>query len=495
MYKKSLVLLFLALFACRKGEDLTLRPQPAPLHARIGAKPGIYDEQGRFVLLRGVNYNVLGDYWQANPNLPTTKEYDSDDLRLMASYGFNCVRLLFNWSALEPQPGVYDQDYIYRIRIAIEKAQEYGIYVLLDMHQDAWGKYIATPADTVCATYPNKGWDGAPLWATYTDGASTCTPNGSREKAPAVYHAWQNFWDNTNDIQGNCIRAWQELVRQTASYPNVVGYDLINEPSLGYKPVLEEIEKMDAYYADLIEAIRQAERETPTRPRIIFFENAIQWNAQDMVSPPNTGFTRDTNIIFAPHSYFESIQMNFTVEQGFSILRFGSSLYTSGLFVGEWGFFGDPASDTSKVKRFARQEDQYFAGSTWWQWAQAPGDPHGISWDGLSYDATSMHLLELDQHAQWTGNINTLYLDILSRTRPRAIAGDPIALVSNPDNGIMRLEANAATAGVTELWIPDRFGTPILSGTGIHLRELRSVAGGYIAEVDVEGEYVLEVGF
>ena len=219
-------ILCLLLFSCKK-EGVNTIPETL-LYAKRGENPGIYDQQGRFIILRGVNYNVLGDYWQGNVSVANTKPYEENDLQMMASYGVNCVRLLFSWSKLEPVQGQYNQNYINQIKSVIETAAKYNIYVLLDMHHDAWGKYIVTPLTETCEK-PNKGWDGAPDWATITDGVSTCTVDGSRESAPAVYHAFQNFWDNTNGIQDAAINAWKTLVKQTAKYSNVIGYDLLNE--------------------------------------------------------------------------------------------------------------------------------------------------------------------------------------------------------------------------------------------------------------------------
>jgi hypothetical protein len=95
-----IVFLSAYLFSCKKDNSKAL-PETL-LYAKRGENAGIYDQQGRFVILRGVNYNALGDYWQANPAVPTNKQYDEEDLKLMASYGVNCIRLLFSWSKLEP---------------------------------------------------------------------------------------------------------------------------------------------------------------------------------------------------------------------------------------------------------------------------------------------------------------------------------------------------------------------------------------------------------
>ncbi len=485
------IVLSCSLSACKKDAVVD---NSKVLTASRGTNPGFYDNQGRFMILRGVNYNVLGDYWQANPSLPATKAYSGQDIKMMSSYGFNCIRLLFSWSSLEPQKGVYNEAYIQRIKQVIQEAAKYDIYVMLDMHQDAWGKYIATPAGVSCAT-PNKGWDGAPEWATITDGESTCS-GGSREKSSAVVHAFQNFWDNTDDIQSHCIKAWQHLVSATADNSNVLGYDLLNEPGLGYKsPAGAEVSKLSAYYGRLVTAIRSAEG-VNGKKHIVFVENSITWDGNGYIGRPDPNFTTDGNIASSPHHYFESIgTLPFTLEQGYDIVKNFTADYKAPMLIGEWGYFGDPATDVQKVKRFGVVEDQNFGSSTWWQWAQAPGDPHGISWDGNTYSSTSLHLIELDASGNFTGKVNEPYLKVLSRSRPNAIFGMPTALTSNSDDGTMHLDATAGGSGVTELWVPAGFGAPVISGANASLKELLAVDGGYKVLVDVSGAYTINVGF
>jgi endoglycosylceramidase len=487
----SIVGLVVLFSSCKKQEVSS--SSDILLHSVRGSNPGIYDALGRYILLRGVNYNALGDYWQGNPNIPTTKQYDPEDIRMIASYGINCIRLLFHWSKLEPQRGVYNYEYMRQIQEVIEEAAKYNIYILLDMHQDAWGKYIVSSPSDSCAN-PNKGWDGAPQWATLTDNAATCI-NGGRETAPAVFHAFENFWNNTDGINDACIKAWQELVKNTAQYPNVAGYDLINEPNLGYKALNEEGRMLGTYYDKLIKGIRSAEESTNGLQHIIFFEMSVTLAGEGIPFIPFPDFTSEKNIIFSPHLYFEAISNQLTIEQGFDLVKVVSKLFNTSMFIGEWGFFGDPATDVSKVKRFALQEDKLIVGSTWWQWSQAPGDPHGISWDGMQYGNTSMALIELDKYGHFTGNVNTPYLEILSRSRPLAVCGTPRLLTSNPVNGTLHLEAKTSTEGITVLWIPDRFGEPRISGNNVRASKVTKVEGGYHAEINVSGNYSVDIGF
>ncbi|MCB9205170.1 MAG: cellulase family glycosylhydrolase [Flavobacteriales bacterium] len=492
--KVKITLFFIALATFSGCKKNTETPADSKLlHAVRGENPGIYDVNDRYVILRGANYNALGDYWQGDPNVPPTKAYDPLDIQLMAEHGLNCVRLLFSWSALEPQRGEYDQAYIQQFKQVIEEAAKYDIYVILDMHQDAWGKYIATPPDSVCE-YPNKGWDGAPEWATITDGETTCSIDGTRENVPAVIHAFQNFWDNTDGIADACIAAWQQMVQATKQYDNVLGYDLLNEPGMGYKmPETAELTKVAQYYANLTSAIRQTEE--ADKQHIVFLENVITHNGEPtLYMVPDPAFLTDPNTVAAPHNYFESIgPATLSIEGGYDLTHtIVENNYQSIAFMGEWGFWG---GQNEKVKRFAAKEDEYFGSSTFWQWSQSVGDPHSLEWGGTAGPGPGMMLIELDGSASFTGNVNTPDLHVLGRTRPNAIHGTPTSLVCNPDDGTMTLEAEATTTGTTEVWIPNWFGTPTISGQNVDVKELETVIGGYLAQVEVSGEYMINVSF
>jgi endoglycosylceramidase len=210
----------------------------------------------------------------------------------------------------------------------------------------------------------------------------------------------------------------------------------------------------------------------------------------------SAAFTSDRNIVFSPHNYFEVITQGIlTIEQGFALYDALSKQYQTTMLVGEWGVFGDPAVDVVKLKRFAAAEDFYLAGSTWWQWCQAPGDPHGINWEGNSYGATSMHLVEVAADGSYTGNRNHIYLDVLSRARPLALPGRPLSFTSDPESGEMNLSAATATAGAALLWIPDRFGMPVITGLNIGDVSITPVDGGYHAVVSVSGNYTVNITY
>src|SRR3954451_2755404 len=146
------------------------------LHATRGSAPAVLTADGRQVLLRGVNVNQLGDYWQQRPDIPATLPLSEKDFADIHALGMNVVRLIVHWSKLEPARGEFDAAYLGQIRQAVGWARRNGVYVVLDMHQDAWGKYIPSSHEETCPPgfSHQQGWDGAPAWATITDGLPTC---------------------------------------------------------------------------------------------------------------------------------------------------------------------------------------------------------------------------------------------------------------------------------------------------------------------------------
>jgi len=198
-----------------------------PLSVSRDGRARIVDDAGREVLLRGANLNALGDYHQDDPDLAPTQPPTADDWDQMAANGFSVVRLVVSWSALEPERGEIDGDYVDRIRTAVDEAAARGIYTVIDFHQDAYGKFVATPDGTTCpdGTEPAIGWDGAPEWATLTDGESTCRPPGYREGAPAVQAAFRNFYANADGIRDAYVATVGRVAAEFADEPAVAGYD------------------------------------------------------------------------------------------------------------------------------------------------------------------------------------------------------------------------------------------------------------------------------
>jgi len=468
------------------------------LHATTGSDAAIVDARGARVLLRGVNVNGVGRYFQANPDLQPTVPLTRDDFHDIAQLGFNSVRLIVSWSGLEPTRGAYDTAYVEEIRRAVGWAASYGLYVVLDMHQDAYGIAVDTPLDVTCpaGSSPNNGWDGAPAWATITDGASTCRP-GERELAPAVRHAWQNFYDDTDGVQGELVRTWGRLARDFATDTTVAGYDLLNEPGIGLDAENNDTADLGAFYGRAIDAIRQGERRGGGFSHMVFFEPSVWWSNQGQSSVPY-GFTGDTNLVFAPHIYAESLSGN-TIEDGFVRARTVAGTYGGvPVWSGEWGFFPDqPADATDKIDRYAATEDAFGYGGAWWDWKQACGDPHVVNQPGGQPAAVSPSLVRYTCPDQVAQPVDPAFGDVLGRTVPRAVPGRVTTLTSDGRTGSFSLAGRhepGAQRCALRVWVPARFAAERVRVRGIdHLHRTHRL-GNVVLRGCVADRFRLRIG-
>jgi endoglycosylceramidase len=476
-------------------------PMPAlellPLRAEGGDDPRFVDSEGREVLLRGVNVNALGEYYQADPDLPSTIPLTDADWTEMASLGFSSVRLIVSWSRLEPTPGAFDEEYVAQIHDAVDQARRNGIYVVLDMHQDAWGPHIATPDGYECPDGLEQaiGWDGAPEWATLTDGAETCRNPGSRESSLAVRTAFQSFYDDRDGIRTALTETWGRLAGEFADDPAVAGYDLFNEPN-GVEQLENQLPKYTDFLTETIAAIRAAETEAGGFDHIVFVEPIVLYPLPNSI--PVAGFSDDANLAFAPHHYWESITDILTIEDGFEITRRASAELGMPYWIGEYGWWSTDEADMAELRRYAIAEDAAIASGAWWGWRQACGDPHSIGVPGNEPDG-QQHLHTLRCPGDEDLGITEEYAVVLSRTYPRSAPGRITELVSDPDERTARItgttegeDADASTQLV--VWVPDSgHGEPTIGGSGLADVELTAGDRGWVVTATVGCEYVFEV--
>jgi endoglycosylceramidase len=454
---------------------------PSRLHVVRGDHARIADARGRQVLLRGVDVNGLGDYFQVDPKLRPTLPLRDRDFARISALGMDVVRLIVHWSRLEPHRGAFDRAYVRRIRRAVRQARRHHLYVVLDMHQDAWGKAVATPPGTACppGLQAAQGWDGAPRWATLFGAATTCR-GPVREAAPAVEEAWRAFYEDRQGIQTELVRTWGRLARAFAADSTIAGYDLLNEP--GFASGLSLAGPIGAYYTRALRRIRAAEDAVHGGfHHIAFVEPDVTWSGLGTGTPPTGGFARDRQIVFSPHLYAGSIALApVPIAQGFDSAATGAAAYRTTVWSGEWGWFGDPATDAPKIAEYARQEDAHRWGGAWWQWKQACGDPHEFAGPGGPPAAISP---SLNRYACPSGRalgIPPATRRILSRPYVRAASGRLDRLASHPATRRLTASGTRRRGGSCRLvvWTP-RHGRPRFDTHHIRRLRTRRVPGGW----------------
>lgn len=463
--------------------------------AGAGTLPVIGDVTGRQVILRGVNVNQLIDYHLRDPAIPATAPLTDADFADIAALGFNVVRLGMSWSRLEPRRGEFDQSYLQQIRTAVASAKAHGVYVVLDMHQDAWGNAMARPGQECGGgTTPTKGWDGAPEWATITDGTLHCQFL-ARDLAPAVATAYANFYTDRDGIQTELVRAWAFVAQAFANEPAVAGYDLLNEPGIGANSPIGSGLLLGRYYDAAITAIRDAERAGQGFPHLVFFEPSVLWSglAFDVTPPP--GFTDDRQLVFAPHPYSESISMDqgfgltiATIERNLTVSSRAAAAYGAALWPGEWGWFGDPAVDGAKVTRFGAAQDRRGLGGAFWVWKQGCGSPE------TGPDAkTSGNLAKVDCVTGAPIAPPAAFTQPLTRAYPKAFPGRLDTLAAA--DGGLTFGATTGDDGTNcrlDIWVPGD-ASPRLSTENVSDATSVRVPGGWQVTGCARGSYTVTV--
>ncbi|MBR6003262.1 MAG: cellulase family glycosylhydrolase, partial [Lachnospiraceae bacterium] len=313
-------------------------------------------------------------------------DYTAEDFKFLKEHGFNLVRLGLIWDGAEHRPGEISEEYFEKIDRIIELASKEEISVFLDMHQDLYGV---------------KFEDGAPEWATITDGEEHIRTELWSESyliSPAVQHAFDNFWKNTKAPDGKGVRThYIELLKyianRYANNPYVIGYDVMNEPFLGsaglhvaaimgsYMPegdmsALEDFSKIEEmigkivpitedfetnvlnpFYDEVAQAIRSVDKET-----IIMFESNYFANAgvPTFVRPAidEHGKTIE-NLAYVPHGYDILVDTEAYKTGGCDRIAFiFSNLFDAAkkmnipTLVGEWGCYPNAEEPQKEQARF-----------------------------------------------------------------------------------------------------------------------------------------------
>ncbi len=178
------------------------------------------DSAGKTITLTGLNM-VCKD-----KNRSYIGDYTEEDFALLESLGFNTIRFGIFWDAVEPEPGIYNDEYLSKIADFSRMAEKHGLSLYLDMHQDLFSSDFE---------------DGAPSWATITKGHTyekTELWSEAYLTSAAVQTAFDSFWNDAaapdgKGIQTHYLEMWKHLVEFFKDDDNIIGFDVMNEPFPG----------------------------------------------------------------------------------------------------------------------------------------------------------------------------------------------------------------------------------------------------------------------
>ena len=244
----------------------------------------ILDGEGRTLILRGVNLGGSSKTpfgqsdWGLRPESlknpanvsfvgrPFPLEEAESHFERLGRAGMTFLRLIVTWEALEHAgPGIYDEAFLAYLRKILLIAEQKGIAVFIDPHQDVWSRWTGgdgAPAwtmeklgidlerlDTTGAAITRQRYseyhksrrhpEGEPfprmMWPSNYNRYAAATMFslffGGKTFAPHLYVEGENVQDW---LQGRYIAAFRHCYRRLKNCAAIAGWGVMNEPHPGF---------------------------------------------------------------------------------------------------------------------------------------------------------------------------------------------------------------------------------------------------------------------
>jgi len=208
------------------------------------------------------------------------------DIGFIKSVGFNTVRIPLHYELFMADDGEIKGEGWALLDRALDWIRDAGLYAILDLH--------AAP--------------GGQTGINHDDGPGY----------PLMF-----YMPRDRDLT---VKLWQAIARRYAGRPEILGYDLLNEPIAPYHDVDTLNPRLRPFYKRLTEAVRSVDP-----GRIVFLEGGQWASSFDMLGPP---FAK--NLAYSYHSFWASTRRD-SIQRHLNF----SERYNVPLFLGETGELTD----------------------------------------------------------------------------------------------------------------------------------------------------------
>jgi endoglycosylceramidase len=250
-----------------------------------------------------------------------------------------------------------------------------------------------------------------------------------------VTACYDGFWHGS-DLQSHFEEAWRRMAARLASYDNVVGFDVFNEPYWGSHAIpFFEPDILGPFYEQVVPVVRSA-----APGWVAFIEPSSSRNLGGTTHLPRPTFG---NYAYAPHSYDTNAEegMGFDPSHAPAIVAniaaLASEAKTLGgaLWIGEYGGTANEPGIVDYMNADYDGAGAVAASSMYWDYTEGG---YGL----LAADGSEAQPL----------------LDAIVRPYPERVAGDPIAWSFDPATSVFtfRFHPSSAAAGPTILSIAPR---------------------------------------
>jgi len=366
-----------------------------------------YDEYNRIALYHGVN---ICNYSKIAPDyLPWHKKEDYENLK---NHGFNLVRFLIFWEAIEPRENNHDHAYLEKIKEHLNIMEELGIKVILDIHQNLYNQKIKN--------------HGFPLWLINK------IEKSNTQKKTRVKKAHKSIYKNKkfSIAYSNLLSFIQNYFKNEK---NIIGIDVMNEPHPFISlPLFFERNYLSKFYT----AIGFEKTKIP-----LYFEPPI-WCSSGV--PTNLGeelHIAQRNYIpqyFPPlvhykgqYSNIDKVLLKFAIKSKAREAQKMKSPY----IIGEIGISSKTKNKFAFIKDFVELADKQYMSWIWWCYDKDTYSRHGL----------------LDSY----GKPNKI-MESLSRPYPQRIAGTNPFYYNEGEIFYLEFTSNETFKVPTEIYIPGR---------------------------------------
>ncbi len=347
------------------------------------------------MLLRGVN--VAQSFKYRDPSTPDIyfgKVTEGDFTWLRRNWGFDFVRLLFEWYAFEPTEGVWDDKYLGNYAKRVSWATENDLFILVDMHQDLYGEGFhdnGAPAWTCDSRYYRDALEHwLPIWwMNYFQGG--------------VIACYDNFWESRDYLWKHFATTWSKVAERLRDEPGVVGFEFLNEPFPGSFSPSEFDRILFDFYSYVGRAIREKAPD-----KLLFFEPSVLRGAGIISTIPPLPFDQ---IVYAPHYYDQTIHEggDYTsskkgIYYGILTDRLQEAKYQkAALVLGEYGAWGpDLLGSAAYLDDLMDVADQLKIGAAYWEF-------NFLKNNFETFPPQFIHSLARGYPEKWKGDLNFEY--------------------------------------------------------------------------------------
>jgi len=436
------------------------------------------DKHGRARVFHGVNVVYKESPWYpAESTFTPQTSLVEEDMELLQHWGFNVVRLGVMWPGVEPKANTVGKAYLSAVSKLTEKLAQKGVYTLIDLHQDVGSRrfcgegfpehyiddLLGDPNSSVAKAkpFPLPG----PLLPKDSSGypdLQHCLkrPFATYYMSYQVGAMWRELYTAGTALNAGFQNYWRTVATQFKGAPQVLGYELINEPS-GWcleefcsplEPFDNHIEK--TYLMPLYKAAAAAIREVDP-DHIIFYEPSVWIKTPGTSTFPEPALGNDTQQGLAYHIYCAPGDGQGIVND--LICKASQDIYSLNYyeflnkfpvagFMTEFGAIGNSTGEFHHLDRMLRYADNHFQSWAYWQLK-------------LYKDFTTANSHESFYDSN--GRLEISKLSTLSRTYAQAIAGKPLKMVFDPETFEFTLDFVATISSApTEIYLNEQLHYP-----------------------------------